>query len=139
MEAPRHTTLTIVFEKDDQVELEADFDNYLDKKVQERIADFDVDETFEEMWSISFGEHNGFTPRDFMQILEDDKEYFESLYGETETRQERLLRIINDLQADNDFNKDEDAKKAIQKDIENLMEALDIKQADVTAFAFGEE
>lgn len=52
---------------------------YLKYVMKERVRDFDVDEEFTEVWSEEFGRHNGFTPRQFMKMLEDDAEYLEDV------------------------------------------------------------
>lgn len=78
MEGPRHTTLTVYFEEAEFDALEKDFRACVTQKVMARIQDFDVDDTFIEVWSRSFGEHNGFTPREFITILETDDAHFRS-------------------------------------------------------------
>ena len=40
------------------------------------MEDFDADDEFTEMWSREFGEHNGFSPSGFLEMLQEDEEYF---------------------------------------------------------------
>ena len=76
-----HTTLTVEFSMDDMKEMEVNnqFYNVLERNYRERINDFDVDETFTELWSETFAKHNGFTARTFIGVLEDDKAHFEAI------------------------------------------------------------
>lgn len=37
------------------------------------IDGLDVDDTFDELWSPEFGEHNGLTPSEFLKMLQEDK------------------------------------------------------------------
>lgn len=81
IEGYNHTTLTVEFSMDDMKEMEVNnqFYNVLERNYRERINDFDVDETFTELWSETFAEHNGFTARAFIEVLEDDKAHFEAI------------------------------------------------------------
>ena len=81
IEGTNHTTLTVAFSMDDIEEIERNdtFLNVLERNYKTRINDFDVDESFTMMWSHEFGEHNGFTPRIFINILEDDAEHFDNI------------------------------------------------------------
>lgn len=81
IEGHNHTTLTIDFSMEDikEMEDESQFLNVLERRYRERIRDFDVDETFTELWSASFGEHNNFTPSLFLNIFEDDAEHFSNI------------------------------------------------------------
>ncbi|MHA3723747.1 hypothetical protein ACXR2T_07695 [Leucobacter sp. HY1910] len=45
--------------------------------IAQDLDDFDPDEQFDEIWSPEFGEHNGFTPRQFLDGLREDKAFFE--------------------------------------------------------------
>lgn len=44
------------------------------------VYELDIDEFFNEVWSYAFAEHNHFKPRQFMEMLEEDNEYFEEVY-----------------------------------------------------------
>ncbi len=81
IEGYNHTTLTVEFSMDDMKEMEVNnqFYNVLERNYRERINDFDVDETFTELWSETFAKHNGFTARTFIEVLEDDKAHFEAI------------------------------------------------------------
>lgn len=81
IEGSNHTTLSIDFEMTDieEMEVESNFLNVVERKYREVISGFDVDEEFTEIWSKSFGRHNGFTPRIFLNILEDDAEQFSNI------------------------------------------------------------
>ncbi|MBF0795191.1 hypothetical protein [Mammaliicoccus lentus] len=78
IEGSNNTTLSVVFGWDDikEIETQNNFLEVVERNYKKRIADFDIDETFTELWSQSFAEHNGFTPRVFLNMLEDDKECF---------------------------------------------------------------
>ena len=69
IEAPQHTTLQVVVKKTDAIE------KFLGN-VLTAIRDYSARDTFDEIWSGSFGDHNGFSARQFLEILEEDGEYF---------------------------------------------------------------
>src|SRR5699024_1166137 len=72
-----HTTLTAVFVK--QLIIKTLNCNFLEVILNEYINvldEIDVDETFTELWSKEFSEHNSFTPTSFLEILKEDKEHF---------------------------------------------------------------
>lgn len=48
----------------------------LRRELAERMREFDADEEFNEMWSPKFGDHNGFTPSEFMGMLQEDMAFF---------------------------------------------------------------
>lgn len=50
-------------------------------------------------------------------------------------KKEKLIAIINDLQADNQFNEDKDSKRNISIDIDNLMKELKITQDDIKKYS----
>jgi hypothetical protein len=50
------------------------------------IENFDVDEEFEMLWSTEFGKHNGFSPREFIRILEEDEAYFKEQLNELQNQ-----------------------------------------------------
>ncbi|MGP5096184.1 hypothetical protein [Staphylococcus equorum] len=81
IEGTNHTTLTVAFSMDDIEEIERNdtFLNVLERNYTARINDFDVDEEFTMLWSQDFGEHNGFTVRGFINVLEDDAEHFNNI------------------------------------------------------------
>ncbi|MDG0820669.1 hypothetical protein M4L90_12140 [Staphylococcus equorum] len=84
IEGTNHTTLNIMFDEQQiNAMLNGQFITTLKTEYQKVIADFDVDETFNELWSMDFAEHNSFTPRSFIEILEEDKAHFEDLTFET--------------------------------------------------------
>ncbi|MEY8601928.1 hypothetical protein [Staphylococcus shinii] len=77
IEGFNHTTLTVVF--DEQLINKMMNGNFLEVIRNEYINvldEFDVDETFAELWSKEFSEHNSFTPTSFLEILKEDKEHF---------------------------------------------------------------
>ena len=76
IEAPGHTTLSIFFDQEDISDMDIMADSIISKRVSETINLFDVDETFNELWSSHFSEHNGFTPRSFINRLEADEDHF---------------------------------------------------------------
>lgn len=76
IEAPGHTTLSILFDQEDISDMDIMPDSIISKRVSESINSFDVDETFDELWSSNFSEQNGFTPRSFINRLEEDEDHF---------------------------------------------------------------
>lgn len=76
IEAPNHTTLSVIFDSGNIRGIELGLDTIIYEKVNDVISDFDVDETFVELWSETFGNHNSFTPRTFINVLEEDEAYF---------------------------------------------------------------
>lgn len=79
IEAPNHTTLTIEFNKDMIVNMLCnDFKKTYIQEYAKRISDFDVSTEFNELWSQEFAIHNSFTPKEFIEILETDKNHFDN-------------------------------------------------------------
>lgn len=81
MEAPNHTTLCITV-YDEEIKTYnnytvLDLNNVVINKLCRAIMNFDPDEEFNELWCPQFAKHNNFTPSQFMQILLNDKDYFD--------------------------------------------------------------
>jgi hypothetical protein len=75
--APNNAPWQIIFDKDDDV-------NEIISKAIEQLEEFDADERFTEWWSADFAKHNGFTPRQFIDMLKEDEEIFRELARELE-------------------------------------------------------
>mgnify|MGYP007022641280 CR=1 FL=1 len=71
IEGPNHATLTVnvVDAEDTMGDVYAEAAN--------RMEDFDPEEEFNELWSRQFGEHNHYTPSQFLAMLNADAEFFE--------------------------------------------------------------
>lgn len=70
IEAPNNSTVTVYVPND------ANKKTILKTLVQ-RTLEFDADDEFDELWFAEFGEHNGFTPSQFLRMLTEDMKYFE--------------------------------------------------------------
>lgn len=78
IEADNNTTISVIF---DIYELKAnllELKPFILKSYMVAIESFDIDLEFNELWSPLFGKHNNFTPREFMNILEEDHQYFKN-------------------------------------------------------------
>ncbi|PTJ33623.1 hypothetical protein BU033_12760 [Staphylococcus simulans] len=76
IEAPTHTTIPIQLDIEELKNEKSGFRFYIFNEYEKHINEFDVDEYFNEIWSDAFGEHNQFTPSQFLKILEKDNAYF---------------------------------------------------------------
>jgi len=72
IEAPNNATWQIQFEKDSEV-------NEIVSKTIKQLEEFDADERFTEWWSADFAKHNGFTPSQFIRMLQEDEASFKEL------------------------------------------------------------
>ncbi|MDQ7134595.1 hypothetical protein [Staphylococcus aureus] len=77
IEAPNHTTLHIQLNIEELKNEKSGLRFYIFNEYEKSINEFDIDDYFNELWSQEFGEHNHFTPSQFLRILEEDKAYFE--------------------------------------------------------------
>ena len=90
IEAPNHTTLHVQFMDEDIEKLKSEFmETYIIKTI-EAIDWFDPEDTFNELWSTEFGEHNGFTAFQFVDILKEDERFFKE-------EKERLQKCHNQI------------------------------------------
>lgn len=78
IEAPNHTTLQIDFFDTLLEELKENFTETLHREVRRCIEDFDVNERFDDLYSPNFE----FEPLEFMEMLKEDKEYFNEVLKE---------------------------------------------------------
>ena len=78
IEAPNHTTLQIDFFDTLLEELRENFTETLHREVRRCIEDFDVNERFDDLYSPNFE----FEPLEFMEMLKEDKEYFNEVLNE---------------------------------------------------------
>lgn len=79
IEGSRHTTIGFWLSKDDLARVDgskSDFNELLKDRVSVRVDEFDVNEEFDEYWSADFGRQNGFTARDFLDLLDADRVFF---------------------------------------------------------------
>lgn len=79
IEGLNHTTLSIMFDIDDIEMMKNKPYKTIVKRYSEVIESFDVDEVFTMLWSDQFAKHNGFTPRMFLNMLEEDAEQFKEV------------------------------------------------------------
>jgi len=91
IEAPNHTTLNIQFIDNEIKKLKSEFKTtYLIKTIK-TIEAFDPEETFNELWSPEFANHNNFSPFQFMEILKKDEQFFKE---EKDRLQKQLIQIM---------------------------------------------
>lgn len=86
IEAENHTTLEVVFNILDLKMHTLNLKDYILAIYEKAIEKFDVDEEFEMLWSTEFGRHNGFSPREFIRILEEDGAYFKEQLNELQNQ-----------------------------------------------------
>lgn len=92
IEAPNHTTLNIQFIDDEIEKLKSEFKTtYLIKAIK-TIDGFDPEETFNELWSPEFANHNNFSPFQFVEILKEDEQFFKK---EKDRLQKQLIQIMD--------------------------------------------
>ena len=79
VEAPNHSTMGISVEKGSPMSR---------VYAQLRIFgdDFSAEDEFDELWSPEFGQHNGYTPTQFAQMLDEDEEFYSQLGDELRSR-----------------------------------------------------
>ncbi|HDG8789424.1 TPA: hypothetical protein PBT65_001725 [Staphylococcus aureus] len=76
IEAKNHTTIAVEFDILELKKHALNLKNYIVNMYQKYVEQFDVDEEFNMLWSKEFAEHNNFTPSQFLNILEQDRNYF---------------------------------------------------------------
>lgn len=86
IEAENHTTIEVVFNILDLKMHTLNLKGYILGIYEKAIENFDVDEEFEMLWSTEFGNHNGFSPREFIRILEEDEAYFKEQLNELQNQ-----------------------------------------------------
>lgn len=92
IEAPNHTTLNIQFIDNEIEKLKSEFMSTYIKHTIKTIEAFDPEETFNELWSPEFANHNNFTPFQFVEILKEDEQFFKE---EKDELQKQLIQIMN--------------------------------------------
>lgn len=90
IEAPNHTTLNIQFIDNEIEKLKSEFMSTYIKHAIKTIEAFDPEETFNELWSPEFANHNNFTPFQFVEILKEDEQFFKE---EKDQLQKQLIQI----------------------------------------------
>ncbi|MCI2910956.1 hypothetical protein [Staphylococcus hominis] len=86
IEAKNHTTIAVVINILDLKMHTLNLKDYILAIYEKAIEEFDVDEEFESLWTIKFGRHNGFSPREFIRILEEDEAYFKDQLNELQSQ-----------------------------------------------------
>ncbi|MGJ8462392.1 hypothetical protein ACSGFZ_03675 [Staphylococcus haemolyticus] len=86
IEAENHTTIHVVINILDLKMHILNLKDYILAIYESAIELFDVDDEFESLWSIEFGRHNGFSPRYFISILEEDEAYFKEQLKELQNQ-----------------------------------------------------
>lgn len=93
IEAPNHTTLVVQFLGNEVQKLKEKFMTTYATRAIQVIDSFDPDDTFNELWSKKFAEHNHFTPSGFIRILEEDQQFFKEERERLRMRLEQIRRI----------------------------------------------
>lgn len=75
VEAPNHTTFSIYHNPEEHGDTIGDFR----KRFVEQIDEFNAEEEYEELWSLDFGNHNGFTADSFYVLLHVAGLFFEKV------------------------------------------------------------
>ena len=78
IEALNHSTVTVTIPLDHEL-TEGEIDSQIRKEMGKVAMDFDAEETFEELWSPEFSEHNNMSAFTFVKILQEDEEFFQEL------------------------------------------------------------
>ena len=89
VEAPNHATIGVDFDKDSD-------EQTILREVADFMDSFDADDEFDELWSREFGEHNHFTPSQFIHMLMEDERF----YRETATRLRSKADSLSSQDAD---------------------------------------
>ncbi|MDR0574317.1 MAG: hypothetical protein LBG96_09865 [Tannerella sp.] len=72
IEAPNNADISVNIEEDDTIE-------DIVARTIEHLRDFEADERFTEWWSADFAKHNGFSPSQFLRMLQEDEASFREL------------------------------------------------------------
>jgi hypothetical protein len=72
IEAPNNADISVNIEENDSIE-------DIVARTIEYLLDFDADERFTELWSADFAKHNGFSPSQFLRMLQEDEASFRKL------------------------------------------------------------
>lgn len=80
IEAPNNATMYITVEFDDSdLESEESAKSRIIKEIKKAAYMFDADEEFYKLWSREFADQNGFTASQFLTMLQEDQDFFESI------------------------------------------------------------
>ncbi|MCH4519537.1 hypothetical protein [Staphylococcus haemolyticus] len=82
IEAENHTTIEVIINIFILKLHTLNLKDYILEVYEKAIEEFDVDNEFDSLWSSEFGRHNGFSPREFIAILEEDEAYFKNQLNE---------------------------------------------------------
>ncbi len=76
-EEENHATIVIWFDLDVMEELNSvEILSYVLSTIIYRLRQFDAEEEFNELWSTDFGERNGYTAFEFVEMLKADEQQF---------------------------------------------------------------
>lgn len=76
-EEENHATIRIGFDLDLMEDLNSvEILSYVLDTIICKLREFNADEEFNELWSTEFGEHNRFSPSEFLEMLKADEEQF---------------------------------------------------------------
>lgn len=97
LEAGNHATVNVYFDLDICEDSESDINllAYIIYEIIHKLRKFDADDEFEQLWSVEFGKHNNFKPSEFLNMLQEDEEEFESTADKLETEYSKLREALN--------------------------------------------
>lgn len=78
IEAPNHSTVTVTIPLDHEL-TDEEINWQIREEIEQMAMDFDAEQTFEELWSPEFSEHNKMSAFTFARILQEDEEFFQEL------------------------------------------------------------
>lgn len=94
-EEENHATIGIWFDLDVMEELNSvEILSYVLDTIIHRLRQFDADEEFNELWSTDFGERNGYSPSEFIEMLKDDEEEFWNKAGILEQQYNEIRKAL---------------------------------------------
>jgi hypothetical protein len=76
VEAPNNSIITLDFRTEEDPKLVISERDFVDEFISSANA-FDADERFNDVWDREFAQHNGFTPSQFLRMLQKDQLFFE--------------------------------------------------------------
>lgn len=76
-EGENNSTIAIYFDLDLMEDLNSvEILSYVLNTIIYKLREFNADEEFNNLWSTEFGENNGFSPTEFIEMLKDDEDQF---------------------------------------------------------------
>lgn len=94
-EEENHAMVSIWFDLDVMESMNSvEILSYVLDTIIRRLKEFNADEEFNELWSTEFGEHNGYTPSEFIEMLKDDEDEFWNKAGILEQQYNEIRKAL---------------------------------------------